>query len=479
MHSPNAMNKKQRIQQEKLLILSLLNESSEAISIGEIDNAIALKLNNKTLQRRLVSMVDEGLVLTVGERSNTKYFVQTVVNKHSYVATESGKYNTKNTIETKVADEDKNVIFSNATLSVLDYLQTPAYARKKSSYQFSVIDNYIPNQSQYIPNDMRSRLHTAGKRFNAKLAAGTYAKKISQRLLIDLSYHSSRLEGNTYSKLDTQKLIEEGLSAQGKIHEDTVMIMNHKEALQFLIENAEALSVNAITVRNIHALLSQDLMADPSACGNIRKAAVAISQSAYLPLSNPHQLDEYFSLVLRKAQQIEDPFEKSFFLLLHLSYLQAFEDVNKRTARLTCNIPFIQHNLCPLSFVDVPQDDYSRSLLYFYETNKIEPALELFEWAYLRSCEQYHVVAQSLGEIDVYRVKYRAQRKAAMGHIIRENLNEQAANEYLETYCKANDIPLSEKFINMTLSDLLHLHEGALVGLGVTEAMFQHWKSAQ
>ena len=83
---------------------------------------------------------------------------------------------------------------------------------------------------------------------------------------------------------------------------------------------------------------------------------------------------------------------QSFFLLVHLSYLQAFEDVNKRTARLTCNIPFIKGNLCPLSFTDVPQEDYFKALLYFYETNEVQPALELFEWAYKKSCEQYDVV---------------------------------------------------------------------------------------
>jgi len=125
---------------------------------------------------------------------------------------------------------------------------------------------------------------------------------------------------------------------------------------------------------------------------------VGISQSAYTPLSNPHQLEEYLSLILRKADKPEDPFEKSFFLLIHLSYLQAFKDVNKRTARLSCNIPFIQHNLCPISFIGVPQEDDFKFLLYFYETNQIEPALELFEWAYLRSCEQYNVVTESWGK---------------------------------------------------------------------------------
>ena len=362
-------------------------------------------------------------------------------------------------------------------MSSLSYLETPSYARKRSSYQFALVNDYIPNQTQYVSDAVRGRLSRAGKRFNERLAAGTYAKKISQRLLIDLSYNSSRLEGNTYSKLDTQKLIEQGLTAEGKVYEETVMIMNHKEAIEFLIQNAEEIVVNAFTIKNIHALLSQDLLVNPNACGKVRQVEVGISQSAYLPLNNPHQLEEYLSLILRKAEQIQDPFETSFFLLLHLSYLQAFEDVNKRTARLTCNIPFIEHNLCPLSFVDVPQKDYFASLLYFYETNQIEPALELFEWAYLRSCQQYDVVKESMGEIDAYRIQHRAARKIAMGHIIRQKLNELAANQYLEQYCLDNNIPSVDKFISMTLSDLVQLHEGSIIGLGITEKMFIEWRS--
>ena len=298
-------------------------------------------------------------------------------------------------------------------------------------------------------------------------------------MLIDLSYNSSRLEGNTYSKLDTQKLIEQGKTAKGKVYQETVMIINHKEAIEFLIENAEEIVINAFTIRNVHALLSQDLLANPNAYGNVRQIEVFNGKSAYLPLSNPHQLEDYLSLILRKAEKIKDPFEKSFFLLVHLSYLQAFEDVNKRTARLSCNIPFIQHNLCPLSFIDVPQEEYFKSLLYFYETNQIEPALELFEWAYLRSCQQYEVVTESLGEIDTYRIEHRSNRKIAMGHIIRQKLDGAAANQYLEQYCQDNNIPSEDKFISMTLSDLAQLHEGSIIGLGITEKMFTAWRSIQ
>ncbi|KFX24241.1 Fic family protein [Pectobacterium versatile] len=471
------MSQDNRIQKEKTSILKAMLQFDEAKSLGEIEEFLFFSINKKTLQRRLKELYDDGQIVTVGEKRNTKYYANKDNSPSLHVLKSFDKDTSDNNIGTIRADEDNHPIFSKEAISQLAYLDTPSYARKKSSYQFDMLNNYLPNVTQYLPVQIQTTLAKIGKRFDDTLAAGTYARNISQRLLIDLSYNSSRLEGNTYSKLDTQKLIEQGLTADGKVHEETIMIMNHKEAIEFLIENAEEIIINAFTIRNIHALLSQDLLANPNACGNIRQIEVSIGRSAYFPLNNPHQLEEYFSLLLRKAEQIHDPFEQSFFLFIHLSYLQAFEDVNKRTARLSCNIPFIKHNFCPLSFIDVPQEDYFKSLLYFYETNELLPALELFKWAYTRSCEQYDVVKESIGEIDIYRIQHRAARKVAMGSIIRENLNEPLAEQYLKKYCAENDIPSADKFIAMTLSDLAQLHVGSIVGLGITEKMFIEWKN--
>ncbi|MCA6952811.1 Fic family protein [Pectobacterium polaris] len=470
------MSQDNRIQQEKTSILKAMLQFDEAKSLGEIEGFLLFSINKKTLQRRLKELYDDGQIVTVGEKRNTKYYANKDNSSSLRVLKSFDKDTIDNNIRTIRADEDNHPIFSKEAISQLAYLDTPSYARKKSSYQFDILDNYLPNITQYLPNQIQTTLAKMGKRFDDILAAGTYARNISQRLLIDLSYNSSRLEGNTYSKLDTQKLIEQGLTADGKVHEETIMIINHKEAIEFLIENAEEIIINPFTIRNIHALLSQDLLANSNAYGNIRQIEVSIGKSAYLPLNNPHQLEEYFSLLLRKAEQIHAPFEQSFFLFIHLSYLQAFEDVNKRTARLSCNIPFIKHNFCPLSFIDVPQEDYFKALLYFYETNELLPALELFKWAYTRSCEQYDVVKESIGEIDIYRIQHRVARKVAMGNIIRENLNEQLAEQYLEKYCAENDIPSADKFIAMTLSDLAQLHVGSIVGLGITEKMFIEWK---
>ncbi|WP_375751311.1 Fic family protein [Vibrio sp. HN007] len=453
------------ILQELEIIQNIIEGAGTPLSRSDIHEQLSIPLTEKTLQRRLKKLSSELRIGTLGQRSGLRYV--------------SLNY-TKDTLGGVSENEstyDAGILLSQQSQQKLSYLHTPSYARTIVAYNKSLVENYVPNTSRYVSNEIASELRKSGQRFNRKLAAGTYAKNIAQRLLIDLSFHSSRLEGNTYSILDTEKLLEVGETADGKYDEETIMILNHKEAILFLIENAEELSVTPFVIRNLHQLLSQDLLSNTAACGQIRQIEVNITKTSYMPLNAPQQLEELFTLLLRKAQKIDDPFEKSFFLFIHLSYLQAFEDVNKRTARLSCNLPFIQENLCPLSFVDVPRDDYANSLIYFYETGDYQPALEVYTWAYKRSCEQYEVVEKSVGEIDSYRIKYRADRKRALGQIIRSMTVGDNVQKLLEQFCVENGIEEPDKFISIVLVEMDNLHSGAIISLGVTENMFNQWKS--
>lgn len=440
-------------------IEGLLEKNPEGLARSQIAKNLSFIINNKTLQRRLSALSAEKKIVRTGDRKAAKYYPAKIPQQG---------------IKGQSVQKEGEV-FSPEGRSVLKFLESALHTREKVSYKREFIEGYVPNETSYISKEQRAALLKEGKRFDKALAAGTYARQICQRLLIDLSYHSSRLEGNTYSKLDTQKLVEEGISAEGKVHEETVMIMNHKEAILFLVENAQEIELNGFTVFNLHNLLSQDLLANPEACGNIRTIEVDIGKSAYRPIGNPHVLKELLELILLKARKIEDPFEQSFFLLVHLSYLQAFEDVNKRTSRLSCNIPFIKQNLCPLSFTDVSRDDYTAALLAIYEKNDIKPMLDLFCWAYVRSCKQYGVVKQSLGEIDAFRIQYRQQRKEVMGLVVRDGLHGEAIEKHIEKYCADKDITEVDKFTAMTLADLSSLHAGAIIGLGISEAQLNAW----
>ncbi|MCY4275652.1 MAG: Fic family protein [Gammaproteobacteria bacterium] len=440
-------------------VVNLLEMNSEGLSRGEIMENLKFSINSKTLQRILSFLAKEERIRKTGDRKTTKYYPIQLSDQEN-----KGH---------KSQDVDK--VFSSESRISLDYVDLPLHAREKVSYKREFIESYTPNETVYVPKEQRNALLKAGKRVDRTLAAGTYARKICQRLLIDLSYNSSRLEGNTYSELDTRKLVQEGMSAEGKTDEETVMIMNHKEAILFLVENAQDIEPNCFTIFNLHNLLSQDLLANREACGSIRKIEVDIGKSTYKPLSNPHVLRELFELILLKARKIADPFEQSFFLLVHLSYLQAFEDINKRTSRLSCNIPFIKKNLCPLSFTDVSGNHYTSALLAIYEKIDIKPMLDLFCWAYVCSCRQYNLAKQSLGEIDSFRIQYRQQRKEVMGMVIRDVLHGNDIEIHIEKYCTDRNIKEVDKFMAMTIADLNSLHEGAIVGLGISITQLNAW----
>ncbi len=437
-------------------IIDLIRQTPTGLSRGQIHDQLNFQIHEKTLQRRLNQLIVEQRIQRIGQRKGARYLP--LITHGLDVA------------------EPSTPAYSSEAKDSLAFLRTPAYSRPPVTYRRGWLDDYQPNETFYLPKQTRDGLLAEGRRFDQSLAAGTYAHEIAQKLLVDLSYNSSRLEGNTYSQSDTRELVKNGITAKGKADTESAMILNHKEAIEFLIENGSDADLSSLMIKNLHQLLSQDLLSNPSACGQIRSIPVRISQSAYLPLDNRHLLSELLELVLIKARQIEHPIEQSFFLLIHLSYLQAFEDVNKRTSRLACNLPLIKANLCPLSFTDLEPKDYTAALLAVYELQDVAPMREVFAWSYLRSCQEYSEIKQSIGEVDAWRLLTRRQRKAAMGQIIREGLTGPAIEAGLRTFARDQGIEQIDKFVAMTLQDLAFLHEGAIVGLGVTPSQLAHWQ---
>ena len=187
--------------------------------------------------------------------------------------------------------------------------------------------------------------------------AGTYVKKVLNRLLIDLPWNSSRLEGNTYSLLDTTRLLELGEEAEGKERHEAQMILNHKEAIEFLVDSAEEIGFNRYTILNLHAILAGNLLDDPNSAGRLRHIRVGIGGSVFHPLEIPQHIEECFEsdtclLPLRSSILLSRPSSS----WCSFPYLQPFDDVNKRVSRLAANIPLIRENLSPLSFEDVSRE---------------------------------------------------------------------------------------------------------------------------
>lgn len=360
-----------------------------------------------------------------------------------------------------------------------NWVRRPISQRRPVGYDRKLLDDYRPNETFYLNNaEWRARLRDIGRTPLAQRPAGTYAREILNRLLIDLSWASSKLEGNTYTRLDTLNLIEHSKEAEGKDRLETQMILNHKQAIEFLIEQAEDTGFNMYTFMNLHALLSENLLPDPAASGRLRQRIVEIGGTVYRPLGVPQQVEELFRMILEKAGAIQDPFEQAFFTMVHIPYLQPFEDVNKRVSRLAANISLIRNNLCPLSFVDVPERAYVEGTLAVYEHARVDLLRDVFTWAYERSCDQFKAVAGTLPEPDPFRLKYRAELVDAIDEVVRAV---KATDVGSVRKIAANLVPTEDqqRFTRMVFEELGHLHEGNVARYKLRLAEFRAWKEKQ
>ncbi|MCD8536269.1 MAG: Fic family protein [Burkholderiaceae bacterium] len=305
--------------------------------------------------------------------------------------------------------------------------------------------------------------------------AGTYARDILGRLLVDLSWASSRLEGNTYSRLDTQNLIEFGQAARGKDAIETQMILNHKAAIEMLIEDADEVGFDAFTFKNLHAVLSQELMRDALGCGRLRHRPVEISGTVFHPMAMPQLIEDCFMLLLTKAAAIPDPFEQAFFPMVQLPYLQPFEDVNKRVSRIGANIPLFKHNLCPLAFIDVPEQAYIEGTLGIYELNRVELLRDVFVWAYERSCQRYLAITQTMIEPDPLKIKYREALIQAVQTVVKGLMKPDPAtiHEVSRGYASKPD---QTAFRQMLATALEQLHEGSIARYRLRRSEYSAWQ---
>jgi len=289
-------------------------------------------------------------------------------------------------------------------------------ARQPVTYRRDFVDNYKPNESFLLSPALSEELMNIG-RLSEQLPAGTYARKVLEQLLIDLSWSSSKLEGNRYSLLDTQELFASGKPATDM---DGIMLLNHKAAIEFLVDSVPTLGLSTGLLQNMHSVLMRDLLPDPHSLGAIRNKLVNISGTAYVPTQVPQLLHEMFELIVQKAQQVKNPVESAFFLWVNLAYLQPFEDGNKRVSRLAANIPLMLYNQAPLSFLDVDRQDYALALMGVYEFCDVSMAADLFAWTYRRSQAKYKVILEAMGAPDPFRVAYREALSEAVLMVVRE-----------------------------------------------------------
>jgi hypothetical protein len=482
------------IEEELARIESLVGDHPEGMSLRAILEAFPAGSNSpmseSTMLRRLRLLQDQGRIRSEGLTQAAHYFSRSQPAADKTAPTISSKGTLagsagamlKRPATTGAAgdagdsDTEGDVPLTAEGEEARALIRQPLHMRQPVGYREAFLRDYRPGETWYLTEEMRERLHELGRTPDADLAAGTFAHEIYERLLIDLSWASSHLEGNTYTLLDTENLLELGVPAEGKEKAEAQMILNHKKAIELLVDNAENVGFDRYTIFNLHAALAENLLKDPRDEGRLRTRIVGIGKTAYIPLSIPQKIEEMFDLMLRKAEEIPDAFEKALFIMVHLPYLQPFIDVNKRTSRLAANIPLIKANLRPLSFIGLPRSAYIDATLAVYEFNRVEILRDGFMLAYERSSARYGVIRESVGEPDPIRLGYRSQlSELVRDFVLREEPPELTS---VQEWARTHGIPQTDhnSFAEIALTLLQALHEGSISRYGLRLSEFKAWR---
>ena len=320
--------------------------SKKECSSKEIFDGISFSISYATLKRILKKMISENLITTIGNGRGTKYLISPAfelirpIDLQKYFDKEIDEREINEVFNFKVINE---VLYSNSSFIESELIQL--YELQKT---------YISNISQ--------------------ISESIYKKEL-ERLAIDLSWKSSQIEGNTYSLLETERLLKEKETASGKTKEEAVMLLNHKDALDFIIENPDYLHPLSVSkIEDLHSVLTKELAIER----NLRRRRVGISGTNYKPLDNEFQILEALKNMCTLINKKEHVFEKALLALVLISYIQPFMDGNKRTARIVSNAILMNHNYCPLSFRTVDSIDYKKAMLLFYEQNNISSFKKIF-----------------------------------------------------------------------------------------------------
>lgn len=446
-------------------ILDLIAAHADGLARPEIERGLPEPVPTRTLIRWLKELETSGAIVARGVGKATRYH-----------ATAGGQERPSGPGEASHPPE-RGLPVGPTGARLRRRVRKPLLQRAWVTYDREWLAGYEPGKTWYLPLSLRSKLHQRGRTPDPERPAGTFARDIFERLLIDLAWASSRLEGSTYSRLDTQNLLQFGIQAEGKAAEEAQMILNHKKAIEFLVEDAEDVGFNLGTLSTVHAFLSENLIGDPQEEGRVRRRPVSIGGTAYEPPAVPQMIEGCCREILDKAAQIPDPFEQAFFAMVHLPYLQPFVDVNKRTSRLMANLPLIRANLCPLSFVDVPERDYVEGLLAVYEFRRYELLRDVFEWGYLRSCEQYIVVRESLGGPDPIRLKYHREIERAVKEVVQAV--EPPSPHVLQHWASVAGVDQDDivAFATAAVEKLVSLHSAIVRRYGLRNSEYEVWRT--
>lgn len=321
-------------------------KKNPSFSSKEIHDGLAPDIAYATVKRILGKLISDNLITPVGEGKARKYIIAPAYELFYPINFE--EYFKKEIDEREISD----------------------------SFNLSLITGVLSKVNLFTEEELK-HLNDLQKKYKeniSKLSSAEFAKEL-ERLAIDLSWKSSQIEGNTYSLLETERLLKESKTAIGKEKDEAIMLLNHKAALDFIIANPTyVIRLTISVIEDIHSMLIKDLNVDR----NIRKMRVGISGTNYKPLDNEHQIKEALRDMCELINNRENIFEKALLLLVLISYIQPFGDGNKRTARIISNAILISNEYCPISFRTIDSVEYKKAMLVFYEQNNITTFKKIF-----------------------------------------------------------------------------------------------------
>ncbi|MBP5540540.1 MAG: Fic family protein [Bacteroidales bacterium] len=326
-------------------------------SRDEISKGIAFEGSDATLKRLIAAAIQDGDIDVEGKARATRYRLSSQA--HLLMPLNLDTYFAQDVDERQV----------------------------QTSFNFELIREQLPKVTLFTEDEMAhlQELQTEFRQHVDEMTDNEYRKEM-ERLGIDLSWKSSQIEGNTYSLLETERLLRESKTASGKTKEEAVMLLNHKDTLRFILDNPDYLQELTVShIENIHQLLTKELSVDKG----IRHRRVGITGTNYHPLDNEFQIREALRDTCNLINGKENIFEKALLTLVLLSYIQAFSDGNKRTARITSNAILIANGYCPLSFRSVDSIDYKKAMLIFYEQNNLYAFKQIFKEQFEFAVREY------------------------------------------------------------------------------------------
>ena len=449
-------------------IEAVVRDHGAPMSVSEIAAALEQQMPRRTLQGRIAALVGNARLAAEGTGRATRYRSPPYVTLK--VSASAGRPEAR-------VQVDVYPTVSETGASIRKYVTQPLAQREPVGYRQAFLDGYRPDRPYLSAEDL-GLLHRLGRTSVRRQPAGTHARQVRARLMVDLSWNSSRLEGNTYSLLDTQRLLDLGSEATGKRRDDARMILNHRAAIAFLLDENAEIGFNRHTVCSLHALLSRDLLPDPGALGRLRTTIVGVEGSCFEPLAVPQRIEECFDRILARLRDIDDPFEQTFFAMVQLPHLQPFEDVNKRLSRVAANIPLIRANLAPLSFSQVPRSLYIEGVLGVYELNRVELLRDVFLHAYRRSAARYVAVSESMDPEGGLRLQHRQAFSDIVRAVVKGRMGRIPAARHIAELARVR-VGHDEQpwFLESAQWELLGLHENNCVLHGLTPADIDAWKT--